>query len=81
MSNEDEITGIVDYRGKLRIYTAYFEADRGDDLVNLFPTNFTGAVPAIKKMPDMSYKETALHQLKKLVDQEIEPSVQTHRPR
>jgi hypothetical protein len=81
MSNEDEITGTVNYRGKKRIYTAYFEADRRDDLVNLFPTNFMGAVPAIKKMPDMSYKETALFQLKKLIDQEIESSVQTHRPR
>jgi hypothetical protein len=29
-------------------------------------------VPAIKKMPNMSYEETALYQLKKLVDQEIE---------
>jgi hypothetical protein len=38
----------------------------------LFPSNFTAAVPAIKKMPDMSYEETALARLKKLIDEEIE---------
>lgn len=72
MSNEKEITGTVKYRGKRRIYTADYEADTREDLVLVFPTNFTGAVPAIKKMPDMSYEETALFQLKKLVDHEIE---------
>jgi hypothetical protein len=72
MSDEDEITGTIQYRGKKRIYTAHFEADTRDDLVHLFPLNFTGAVPAIKKIPDMSYKETALDQLKKLVVHEIE---------
>lgn len=72
MSNENEITGTVKYRGKRRIYTADYEADTREDLVLVFPTNFTGAVPAIKKMPDMSYEETALFQLKKLVDHEIE---------
>ncbi|WP_439925454.1 hypothetical protein [Nitrobacter sp. JJSN] len=72
MSNEGEIAGTVKYRGKRRIYTADYEADTRDDLVLLFPTNFTAAVPAIKKMPDMSYEETALFQLKKLVDHEIE---------
>ena len=71
MSNEGKITGMVEYRGK-RVYTADFEADTRDDLVWLFPTNFTAAVPAIKKFPDASYKETALHQLKKLIDEEIE---------
>ena len=72
MSDEDEIAGIVEYRGKRRIYTADFEADTRDDLVCLFPTNFTAAVPAIKKIPNTTYKETALSQLKKLVDDEIE---------
>jgi hypothetical protein len=72
MSNEDEITGFVKYRGKRRIYTADFEADTRDDLVRLFPENFTAAVPAIKKLPDLSYEETALYQLKKLVDDEVE---------
>ncbi|WP_041358079.1 hypothetical protein [Nitrobacter hamburgensis] len=72
MSNKDEITGTVKYRGKRRIYAADFEADTRDDLVLLFPTNFTAAMPAIKKMPNMSYEETALYQLKKLVDDEIE---------
>jgi hypothetical protein len=72
MSNEGKITGMVEYRGKKRVYTADFEADTRDDLVWLFPTNFTAAVPAIKKFPDTSYKETALHQLKKLIDEEIE---------
>lgn len=73
MSNDDKITGTVEHRGKRRIYTADFEAYTGDDLVYLFPVNFTAAVPAIKKMPDMSYKETALSRLKKLIDEEIEP--------
>ena len=72
MSNENEITGTVKYRGKRRVYTADYEADTREDLVLLFPTNFTAAVPAIKKMPEMSYEETALYQLKKLVDEEIE---------
>ncbi|GAB1716211.1 MAG: hypothetical protein NTAFB05_12530 [Nitrobacter sp.] len=72
MSNESKITGMVEYRGKKRIYTADFEADTREDLVWLFPTNFTAAVPAIKKCPDTSYKETALYQLKKVVDEEVE---------
>lgn len=79
MGNEDEITGMVEYRGKKQIYTAYFEADTRDDLIHLFPTNYTGAAPAIKKMPNMSYKETARYQLKKLVDDEIEADGQTIR--
>jgi hypothetical protein len=72
MNNEEKTIGTVEYRGKRRIYTADFEADTRDDLVCLFPSNFTAAVPAIKKMPDMSYEETALARLKKLIDEEIE---------
>ena len=72
MSNENEVAGIVVYRGKKQIYTADFDADPRDDFVHLFPKNFTAAVPAIKKMPNMSYEETALYQLKKLVDHELE---------
>jgi hypothetical protein len=72
MSNEDQITGFIKYRGRRRLYTADYEADKRDDLVRLFPENFTAAVPAIKKMPDLSYEETALYLLKKLVDEEIE---------
>lgn len=72
MSNENQITGTVKYRGKRRVYTADYEADTREDLILLFPTNFSAAVPAIKKMPDMSYEETALFQLKKLVDHEVE---------
>ncbi|MEH6950262.1 hypothetical protein V4R08_02760 [Nitrobacter sp. NHB1] len=79
MSNEDKITGTVQYRGKKRIYTADFEADTHDDLVCLFPTNFVAAVPAIKKLLDLSYEETALNQLKKLVDEEIETKAPTMR--
>lgn len=71
MSNDDKITGTVEYRGKRRIYTADFDVTH-DDLVCLFPTNFTAAAPAIKKMPDMSYEQTALYHLKKTVDDEIE---------
>ena len=57
---------------KNRLHFADFDADPRDDFVHLFPKNFTAAVPAIKKMPNMSYEETALYQLKKLVDHEIE---------
>lgn len=67
-----KITGTVEYRGKRRIYTADFDVDTSDDLVCLFPTNFTATMPAIKKLPDMSYEETALSLLKKLIDDEIE---------
>jgi hypothetical protein len=80
MTNEDQITGFIKYRGKRRIYTADYEADKGDDLVRLFPENFTAAVPAIKKLPDLSYEETALYLLKKVVDEEIEKGVGQSRP-
>jgi len=80
MTNEDQITGFIKYRGKRRIYTADYEADKSDDLVRLFPENFTAAVPAIKKLPDSSYEETALYLLKKVVDEEIEKGVGQPRP-
>lgn len=80
MTNEDQITGFIKYRGKRRIYTADYEADKGDDLVRLFPENFTAAVPAIKKLPDLSYEETALYLLKKVIDEEIEKAVGQSRP-
>ena len=80
MTNEDQITGFIKYRGKRRIYSADYEADKRDDLVRLFPENFTAAVPAIKKLPDLSYEETALYLLKKVVDEEIEKGAGQPRP-
>ena len=80
MTSEDQITGFIKYRGKRRIYTADYEADKSDDLVRLFPENFTAAVPAIKKLPDLSYEDTALYLLKKVVDEEIEKDAGRPRP-
>lgn len=80
MTNEDQITGFIKYRGKRRIYTADYEADKSDDLVRLFPENFTAAVPAIKRLADLSYEETALYLLKKVVDEEIEKGAGQSRP-
>jgi hypothetical protein len=80
MTNEDQITGFIKYRGKRRIYSADYEADKSDDLVRLFPENFTAAVPAIKKLPYLSYEETALYLLKKVVDEEIEKGAGQSRP-